>query len=166
MPVPAPHGLILADIIDDRDIMDWNPSDKTAEIIAMMDAPHLERLEDDKRAGRPIVRALNWRGGRGKEKITRWESRADLIANLLRTASGGSSIQTLTFVDGDDVRTRKISPTEYARAMGLDADYELPTTHNAVYNLIGDGVCPPAIRFLAQHILEPVLAASLAMAAE
>ena len=70
------------------------------------------------------------------------------------------------FVDGDKVRTRRISPTQYARVMGLDADYELPTNHNAVYNLIGDGVCPPVIRFLAQHIIEPVLAASLAMAAE
>ena len=166
LPVPPPHGLTLADIIDGTLAMNWNPPAKTAEIISMMEKPHLDRLADDQRAGRLIVRALNWRGGRGKEKVSRWESREDLIAQLLRTASGGSSIQTLMFVDGDDVRTRKISPVEYARAMGVGADYELPANPNAVYNLIGDGVCPPVIRFLAQQILEPVLAASLAMAAE
>jgi DNA (cytosine-5)-methyltransferase 1 len=162
LPIPPPHGLTLADIIDGSG-MDWNPPAKTAEIISMMEKPHLDRLARDQRAGKLVVRGLNWRT---RGKITRWESRPDLIANCLRTASGGSSIQTLMFVDGDNVRTRRISPAEYARAMGLDADYELPTNHNAVYNLIGDGVCPPVIRFLAQHILEPVLAASLAMAAE
>ena len=55
------------------------------------------------------------------------------------------------------MRTRKISPIEYARAMGLDPGYRLPADRTTSYNLTGDGVCAPVVRFLAQHILEPLL---------
>ena len=46
--------------------------------------------------------------------------------------------------------------------MGLpDANY------NDAYHLIGDGVAVPAVRFLAAHILEPILeTADLGLAAE
>ena len=71
LPIPPPHGLTLADIIDGSG-MEWNLLAKTAEIISMMEKPHLDRLASDQRAGRPIVRALNWRT---RGKITRWEFR-------------------------------------------------------------------------------------------
>jgi DNA (cytosine-5)-methyltransferase 1 len=168
LPVSPPHGLTLFDIRDDRGVK-WDRPAKTAEIISMMDKPHLDRLDGDKRAGGLVVRSINWRGDRKKKgkRITRWESRPDLIANCLRTASGGSNIQRLLFVEGDSVRTRKISPIEYARAMGLDPSYKLPAGRTAAYNLIGDGVSPPAVRHLAEHVLEPILrAADLSLAAE
>ena len=155
LPVPPPHGLTLADILDDRG-MSWDPPAKTAEIVSMMDKPHLDRLASDKRAGRLVVRSLNWRT---RGPVTRWESRDDLIANCLRTASGGSSIQRLLFVEGPSVRTRKISPAEYAKAMGLPDAYKLPADRTATYSLTGDGVVVPAVGFLAEHLLEPVLRA-------
>ena len=43
--------------------------------------------------------------------------------------------------------------------MGLAEDYVLPGNYNEAYHLIGDGVAVPAVRFLAAHILEPVLQA-------
>jgi DNA (cytosine-5)-methyltransferase 1 len=158
LPVSPPHDLTLADILDDRGVI-WDTPAKTAEILDMMDEPHLERLDGDKLACRLMVRSLNWRT---RGLVTRWESRDDLVANCLRTASGGSSIQRLLFVDGPSVRTRKISPREYARAMGLPDSYKAPADRTAAYNLIGDGVAVPVVRFLAQHIFEPVLQASTA----
>jgi DNA (cytosine-5)-methyltransferase 1 len=85
LPVPPPHDLTLADVLDDRGVI-WDTPAKTAEIIGMMDGPHLERLDGDKLAGRLMVRSLNWRT---RDLVTRWESRDDLVANCLRTASGG-----------------------------------------------------------------------------
>ena len=42
--------------------------------------------------------------------------------------------------------------------MGLSEDYVLPANYNEAYHLVGDGVAVPVIRFLAAHILEPILA--------
>ncbi len=42
--------------------------------------------------------------------------------------------------------------------MGLPEDYVLPENYNEAYHLVGDGVAVPVIRFLAAHILEPILA--------
>ena len=153
LPVPPPHGLTLRDIIDDQ-AQEWDSSDAVAELIGKMEKPHLDRLEEDKRAGGLVVRSLNYRTRNG---IPQWESRDDLIANCLRTGSGGSNVQRLMFVDGPSVCTRKITPLEYARAMGLPKSYQLPSARGATYDLIGDGVSPPVVRHLARYIFEPLL---------
>ena len=153
LPIPPPHGLTLRDILDDQ-AREWDPSAKTAELIGKMEKPHLDRLEEDKRAGELVVRSLNYRTRNG---IPQWESRDDLIANCLRTGSGGSSVQHLLFVDGPSVWTRKITPLEYARAMGLPESYQLPSARGATYDLIGDGVSPPVVQHLARYVLEPLL---------
>ena len=46
--------------------------------------------------------------------------------------------------------------------MGLADDYLLPSNYNDAYGLMGDAVAVPAVGFLAEHILEPVLQASTA----
>ncbi len=65
LPVPAPHGVIISDIIDKRSAK-WNAPEKTAEIIGKMDGDHIARLAEDKRAGQLVVRALNWRTRKAK----------------------------------------------------------------------------------------------------
>ena len=45
--------------------------------------------------------------------------------------------------------------------MGLPDDYRLPSNYNDAYGLMGDGVVVPVVRFLAEHILQPVLQASV-----
>jgi DNA (cytosine-5)-methyltransferase 1 len=44
--------------------------------------------------------------------------------------------------------------------MGLPDEYKLPRTYNESYHLTGDGVAVPVVRWLAQHLFEPVLQAS------
>jgi hypothetical protein len=41
--------------------------------------------------------------------------------------------------------------------MGLDDNYVLPERYNRAYHVCGDGVCVPVVRYIAEHILEPVL---------
>jgi DNA (cytosine-5)-methyltransferase 1 len=49
--------------------------------------------------------------------------------------------------------------------MGLPDDYRLPPSETAAMQVIGDGVAAPVVRFLAEHLLEPLLAASPVSAA-
>ena len=91
-------------------------------------------------------------------KVQRAEIRFDDIAGCLRTPAGGSSRQSIMIVQGSTVRSRLLSPREAARLMGLPEDYVLPENYNEAYHLVGDGVVVPVIRFLAAHILEPILA--------
>ena len=41
--------------------------------------------------------------------------------------------------------------------MGLPESYKLPENYNEAYHLSGDGVAVSVVRFLAAHILEPLL---------
>jgi len=41
--------------------------------------------------------------------------------------------------------------------MGLEDDYALPARYNDAYYVCGDGVCVPVVRYIAAHILEPIL---------
>lgn len=100
------------------------------------------------------------RPGADGKKAQRAEVRFDDVAGCLRVPTGGSSRQTIVIVDGDSVRSRLLSPREAARLMGLSDNYQLPSNYNDAYGLMGDGVVVPVVRFLAEHILEPVLQAS------
>jgi DNA (cytosine-5)-methyltransferase 1 len=40
--------------------------------------------------------------------------------------------------------------------MGLPETYALPLNYNEAYHLAGDGVAVPVVRFLAEHLLEPL----------
>ena len=56
------------------------------------------------------------------------------------------------------MRSRLLSPREAARLMGLPDTYILPKKYNEAYHLAGDGVVVPVVRFLADSLLEPLLA--------
>ena len=55
------------------------------------------------------------------------------------------------------MRSRLLSPREAARFTGLNDNYVLPERYNRAYHVCGDGVCVPVVRYIADHILEPVL---------
>ena len=87
----------------------------------------------------------------------RAEVRFDDVAGCLRTPAGGSSRQTIVVIDGDRVRSRLLCTREAARLMGLPDGYRLPKAYNEAYHLVGDGVAVPVVRYLAQHLFEPIL---------
>ena len=55
---------------------------------------------------------------------------------------------------------------EAARLMGLPDSYSLPRTTTGALHVAGDGVAVPVVRWLAQELLEPLLDAPAAIAAE
>jgi DNA (cytosine-5)-methyltransferase 1 len=91
-------------------------------------------------------------------KRVRFEARFDGLSGCIRTPAGGSSRQVIVEIDQGKVRTRLMTPLEAARAMGLPDDYVLPARATGALKLVGDGVCPPVVRWLAETVLEPALA--------
>lgn len=86
-----------------------------------------------------------------------WEVRRDNIAGCLRTARGGSSKQALVEAGMGEIRVRWLTPREYARLQGAD-EFRLDavTPNQALYGL-GDAVCVPVVRWIADSYLRPVL---------
>ena len=91
------------------------------------------------------------------EKRVRFEARFDGLAGCIRTPAGGSSRQVVVVIDKGRARSRLMTPREAARAMGLPDAYSLPGRANAALKLVGDGVSPPVVRWLAESVLEPAL---------
>jgi DNA (cytosine-5)-methyltransferase 1 len=72
----------------------------------------------------------------------------------------------IAVVDDGQVRTRLLTPREAARLMGLPDSYSLPASTSSGLQVAGDGVAVPVVRWLAEHLLEPLLGEPAAIAAE
>ncbi len=155
---PPVRNTRLADILDENDT--WDSGEKTARLVAMMSPLQRARLEAIQNSGRAEVGAL-FRRIRTENgvRVQRAEARFDGLAGCLRTPAGGSSKQTLLFVEGERIRSRLISPREAARLMGAPDHYPLPDSATAALHLFGDAVCAPVVRWLSQHLLAPLAGA-------
>jgi len=161
LPAPLPRRASFADVIEERPAgVRWHTPEQTETLLAMMSSINLAKVEQAKKAGRRMVGGIykRTRPDENGLKVQRAEVRFDDVSGCLRTPVGGSSRQLIIIVDGDDVRTRLISPRETARLMGLDDKYRLPPNYNEAYHLTGDGVAVPVVRHLAKHLIEPILA--------
>ena len=151
----------LSDLIEDgpKDVA-WHSQEKTQELLGTMSERNRAKVRTAQRTGRKVVGTIYKRTRRDElgRKMTRAEVRFDEVAGCLRTPAGGSSRQVILVVEGDRVRSRLISSRETARLMGLPDAYILPDNYNEAYHLTGDGVVVPVVKYLAQHIVEPVLA--------
>lgn len=155
LPLPPGREFALADVIQ-ADVRGHPPD--LARVLELMAPEHRAKLDvalQGRGEGEIVIGAINrrMRGGRQVAEI-----RLDGLANALRTASGGSSIQTLLVGDEIGVHARRITPREAARLMGIPDCYRLPSGVTAAHNLIGDGVCVPVVRWLYRHVLGPLLA--------
>lgn len=167
---PASRGsLQLQDIIETvpRGV-EWRRPEQTARLVELMAPAQRVRLRAAQSTGGAMVGALCRRTRRDASgaRAQRAEVRFDGLAGCLRTPGGGSSRQFLLFVEGDDLRSRLISPREAARLMGLPDDFALPGNANAALHLLGDGVAAPVVAHLARHLLAPLLRAPMLAAAE
>lgn len=159
LPAPDPIKHMLIEIFEKNPVdTTWHTNKQTQTLLNMMSPQNLEKVADAQAESRPILGTLYKRtrpdenGGR----IQRAEVRFDQVAGCLRTPAGGSSRQTIIYVNGNDIRTRLLSPREAARLMGLDDEYVLPDRYNEAYHLVGDGLVVPVISWLGQHILTPL----------
>lgn len=157
-PAPARRNVSLSDVIEaaPKDVP-WHTENETARLLAMM-SPTNRRKVDLVAANRSSAVGAVYKRTRVEDGVKRQraEVRFD-IAGCLRTPAGGSSRQTLLFVENGAVRSRLISARETARLMGLPDEYRLPSRYTDAYHLTGDGVAVPVVRHLAEHVLEPIL---------
>lgn len=162
LPDPPRRRSVLADLIDCEDGgLGWHDPVETAKLLSLMSPVNLKKVDNARRTGKRFVGAVyrRTRVDAGGNRAQRAEIRFDDLAGCLRTPAGGSSRQSILIVEGDKVRSRLLSSREAARLMGLPETYQLPENYNEAYHLAGDGVVVPVVRFLAAHILEPLISA-------
>ena len=164
METPPTLTMAFADLIEDEPMgVSWHTQAQTGRLLELMSPVNRTKVDAAKKAGRRVVGGVykRTRPDENGVKRQRAEVRFDDIAGCLRTPGGGSSRQSIMVVDGDRIRSRLLSPREAARLMGLKDTYKLPTRYNDAYHVAGDGVCVPVVRYLAEQLLEPTLAANI-----
>ena len=136
----------------------WHSAAETRRLIAMMTQIHKVKLNEAKKTGKRRVGTLSLRM-RPHDGVTvqRAEISFDGLAGCLRTPKGGGSRPRVVVVKGNEVRTRLLSPKEAAALMGLGVKYKLPDQYSAAFKVIGDGVAVPAVSFIRDRLLKPVL---------
>lgn len=160
-PKPPTRSQMLADIVEERQSsVVPHSAMETDRLLAMMSPVNRAKVDLMLRNSRQAVGAIykRTRIEQGR-RVQRAEVRFD-VAGCLRTPGGGSSRQTLLFIDDGKLTSRLITPRETARLMGLPDTYRLPTNYNDAYHVTGDGVAVPAVRHIAENLIEPALALS------
>jgi DNA (cytosine-5)-methyltransferase 1 len=164
LPAAPRRELAFVDLIEaEPKGVPWHTREETKKLLGMMSRINFAKVEAAKKMGRRMVGGIYKRTRRDERgrKVQRAEIRFDDVAGCLRTPVGGSSRQTIMIVEGNAVRSRLLSPREAARLMGLPDGYILPGNYNEAYHLAGDGLAVPVVRFLAENLLEPILATAL-----
>ena len=152
----------IIDIVESSTDSVWNTENETRYIISMMSDANKAKLANVMALGTRCIGTI-YRRTRIEQgqRIQRAEVRFDGVAGCLRTPGGGSSRQIIIEVEGNAIRTRLMSPREYARLMGLPESYRLPSKLNDAYHLLGDGLAVPVVNHIAQSVLEPALKSPL-----
>ena len=158
LPRPVYRTNTLSDILESSDKVVWNTPEKTQTILSKMSEVNRGKVQAAKNKNSPVVGALFMRTRQQNgEKRVFAEIRFDGVSGCLRTPNGGSSKQSILWVDGDDIRSRLLTPRETARLMGLPDSYKLPKNDTAAYHLTGDGVAVPVVEHLSRYLLEPLV---------
>lgn len=142
----------IVETLGDRDSRWWS-DDEVQRHLNMMSANNLSYVRQIQ--DRPNYSYCTmYRRVRNKQQ--RAEIRKDGIAGCLRTARGGSSRQMLIRAGRNSIKMRLMTPREYARLQGVPDDYPIPSQVNQALTGFGDAVCVPVVRWIAEHILNPL----------
>jgi DNA (cytosine-5)-methyltransferase 1 len=161
LPEPPPMlegGLSLVTERLEPDDGRWWDEVRTKAFMSELSSVNLVRMEELRRASQPTYRTAYRRTRNGKPS---WEIRPDDIAGCLRTARGGSSKQAVVEAVNGAIRVRWMTPREYARLMGADK-FKLDGLRNIQALCgFGDAVCVPAVAWLAENYLLPLVSANV-----
>lgn len=132
----------------------WWDVERTDGFLASLSATQAERL-----AQMRTRRKRNWATAyrRTRNGVAVWEIRGDGISGCLRTAAGGSSRQAVVEAGNGNVRVRWMTPREYARLQGADNFILDGVSENQARSGFGDAVCVPAVSWLIEHSVKPLL---------
>jgi DNA (cytosine-5)-methyltransferase 1 len=160
LPAPPARNTTLLDLLDFEAPCDSDA--ETRRLIELMEPAHRAKVVAamlDAEFGEIAVGAICRRTRGGQQRA---EVRFDGLAHALRTPKGGSSIQRLLLIDGAELRSRRLTPRECARLMGLPESYVLPASTTDAEFLLGDGVVAPVVAWLDEHLLSRIGAETIA----
>jgi len=155
LPEPPLGHKKLEDVLEalPKDAEEWWSADRTLYLLNQMSPKH--RAIADK-----MIVGRNWSYGtvfrRVRNERSMAELRTDGIAGCLRTPRGGSGRQILFKAGKGEYHVRLLTPRECARLMGADHFKIKATTNQALFGF-GDAVCVPAVRWITENYLNPVL---------
>ncbi|MBH0054504.1 DNA cytosine methyltransferase [Salinibacterium sp. SWN139] len=153
---PAPKTEGFGNEVEQMPLDDerWWDADRTESFVASLSPTQLDRVATMKR-GTGVKYRTAYR--RTRNGVPVWEVRADDISGCLRTARGGSSKQAVVRMGNKRLQVRWMTPREYARLMGA-GDYDLTAARNnqALFGF-GDAVAVPAVAWLAENYLLPLV---------
>lgn len=156
-PLPSlpPSTRRLADIIENVPLNSevWWSKERCEYLMNQMSEKHHDEAER-------MIAGSKWSYGtvfrRVRNGRSMGELRTDGIAGCLRTPRGGSGRQILFCAGKGQYRVRLLTPRECARLMGAD-QYKINVPLNQALFGFGDAVCVPAIQWIAENYLNPVL---------
>lgn len=154
-PPPPRRPLQLADILDDLDDQapQWWSQERAAYLYSQMSERHREVADR-------MIAQPHWSYGAVFRRVRQGRSMAELrtdgLAGCLRTPKGGSGRQILFQGGHGRYRVRLLTPNECARLMGADG-YRITAPLNQALFGFGDAVCVPAIQWIADHYLTPLV---------
>ncbi len=160
MPAPLARKVKLTDVIEEMpESVKWHAPAETDRLLELMTPRHQDKVTEAQRLNRKIVGTAyrRIRPSDNGSKAQCAEVRFDDVSGCLRTGSGGSSRQFIIAVEGDRIRSRLLSTREAARLMGVPESYKLPQGYNEAYHLMGDGIVVPAVSWIEQNLLSPIL---------
>lgn len=158
-PAPRIDGLHRSVEVLPADDPRWWSGQRIESFVASLSPVQRERL-DVLRSGKDTKYRTAYRRTRRGNAV--WEMRPDDISGCLRTARGGSSKQAVVKLGDGRIQIRWMTPLEYARLMGAE-NYDLSKirTNQALFGF-GDAVAVPAVTWLAENYLLPLLRGQLA----
>ena len=160
-PLPDASPLTLDDVAEELPPSHaaWWTGERAAAFLASLSPLNAARA-DALRASTAPAHATAFRRTRRGRSV--WEIRGDRISGCLRTTRGGSSKQAVVQGGGGELRIRWMSAREYARLQGAPGfDFGGATEAQATFAM-GDAVCVPVVRWLAEHCLLPLAGAPAA----
>lgn len=157
---PAPKLEGLGEMVEEMSGDDerWWGAERTEAFVSSLSPLQRERVAGLRR-GAGVKYRTAYRRTRGGVAV--WEVRPDDISGCLRTARGGSSKQAVVRLGNKRLQVRWMTPREYARLMGA-GDYDLSAARNnqALFGF-GDAVAVPAVEWLGQNYLMPMVKGEL-----
>lgn len=160
---PERAGRTLTEILEPlaEDDRRWWPKKRREYLYGQFSARHRE-MADAMIAGKKWSYGTVFRRVRAQEdgeKRSMGELRVDGVAGCLRTPKGGSARQILFKAGYGRYAARLLTARECARLMGAD-EFVLPEGRGAETRALfgfGDAVCVPAVAWVAEHLLRPLL---------
>lgn len=145
----------LESILEDvpTDSGEWWSNERVDYLLNQMNPKH-KAVADAMIAGHRYSYGTVFR--RVRNNLSMAELRADGIAGCLRTPRGGSGRQILFKGGRGKAAARLLNARECSRLMGA-GDFKLSVPLNQALFGFGDAVCVPAISWIANNYLNPVL---------